>query len=273
MPARASSMPRPSRSRRAVRSRVLVCRHRHLCVGARRREKAVPGAHVQCRASVVQRHRRCRPRPARGQRFACAELLFRLGHSHRGEGRSALTIRCPITTARFGRTTTALIALGHGPLRRKKTRSKLYSAACSTPATYMDHRRLPELFCGFPRQRGQGPTLYPVACSPQAWASANAIHTRRSHRLASNSILSPGEIRLRNPRLPQFLDEVTLRDLQTFVVQRRSAGAPARSRQFRSIRPGSGAIFGFRSFFRPSRRGFAEFARRLACGTRRPASA
>jgi glycogen debranching enzyme len=35
----------------------------------------------------------------------------------------------------------------------------------------MDGHRLPELFCGFHRRNGEGPTLYPVACSPQAWAS------------------------------------------------------------------------------------------------------
>jgi glycogen debranching enzyme len=35
----------------------------------------------------------------------------------------------------------------------------------------MDSHRLPELFCGFHRREGEGPTLYPVACSPQAWAS------------------------------------------------------------------------------------------------------
>jgi glycogen debranching enzyme len=36
----------------------------------------------------------------------------------------------------------------------------------------MDGNRLPELFCGFHRRGpGEGPTLYPVACSPQAWAS------------------------------------------------------------------------------------------------------
>jgi glycogen debranching enzyme len=35
----------------------------------------------------------------------------------------------------------------------------------------MDGHRLPELFCGFHRRPGEGPTLYPVACSPQAWAS------------------------------------------------------------------------------------------------------
>jgi glycogen debranching enzyme len=38
-------------------------------------------------------------------------------------------------------------------------------------AATMDAHRLPELFCGFHRRPGEGPTLYPVACSPQAWAS------------------------------------------------------------------------------------------------------
>jgi len=38
-------------------------------------------------------------------------------------------------------------------------------------STAMDGHRLPELFCGFHRRPGEGPTLYPVACSPQAWAS------------------------------------------------------------------------------------------------------
>src|SRR5690606_36054939 len=33
---------------------------------------------------------------------------------------------------------------------------------------FMDQRRMPELLCGFVRRPGEGPTLYPVACSPQA---------------------------------------------------------------------------------------------------------
>ena len=36
---------------------------------------------------------------------------------------------------------------------------------------FFDLHRLPELFCGFPRRPGESPTLYPVACAPQAWAS------------------------------------------------------------------------------------------------------
>jgi glycogen debranching enzyme len=36
----------------------------------------------------------------------------------------------------------------------------------------VDHHRLPELICGFHRRPGEYPTLYPVACAPQAWAAA-----------------------------------------------------------------------------------------------------
>jgi glycogen debranching enzyme len=43
-------------------------------------------------------------------------------------------------------------------------------------STFMDGHRLPELFCGFHRRPGEGPTLYPVACSPQAWGSGVVFH-------------------------------------------------------------------------------------------------
>jgi glycogen debranching enzyme len=36
-------------------------------------------------------------------------------------------------------------------------------------------QRLPELICGVDRRPGQGPTLYPVACSPQAWAAGTVF--------------------------------------------------------------------------------------------------
>ena len=41
-------------------------------------------------------------------------------------------------------------------------------------STFMEFNRLPELFCGFHKRSDvEGPTLYPVACSPQAWAAAS----------------------------------------------------------------------------------------------------
>lgn len=40
--------------------------------------------------------------------------------------------------------------------------------------------RLPELFCGFPRDVHPEPIAYPTSCSPQAWASATPIHLVRT---------------------------------------------------------------------------------------------
>ncbi|MDU1668565.1 MAG: amylo-alpha-1,6-glucosidase, partial [Bradyrhizobium sp.] len=80
-------------------------------------------------------------------------------------------------------------------------------------ASYMDLRRLPELFCGFRREKHRGPTLYPVACAPQAWASATPF-TLLEAALGLEFDAARGEIRLRNPRLPAFLDWVVLRDLR-----------------------------------------------------------
>jgi glycogen debranching enzyme len=106
----------------------------------------------------------------------------------------------------------ALIALGLARYEHKRPVETLFEGLFSA-ATYMDHRRLPELFCGFQRQRGHGPTLYPVACSPQAWASATPF-TLLEASLGLEFDPWNGEIRLRNPRLPAFLDEVILRNLQ-----------------------------------------------------------
>jgi glycogen debranching enzyme len=80
-------------------------------------------------------------------------------------------------------------------------------------ATYMDLRRLPELFCGFPRFRGRGPTLYPVACAPQAWASG-AFFALLQASLGIEQDPLANVIRFRNPTLPAFLDSVVLRGLK-----------------------------------------------------------
>jgi glycogen debranching enzyme len=80
-------------------------------------------------------------------------------------------------------------------------------------ATYMEMRRLPELFCGFQRGRGRGPTLYPVACAPQAWASATPFSLIQA---CLGLEFEPGknEIILRNPCLPAFLDHIVIRNLR-----------------------------------------------------------
>ena len=45
-------------------------------------------------------------------------------------------------------------------------------AAMFEASTFFELNRLPELLCGLHKRAGEGPTLYPVACSPQAWSAA-----------------------------------------------------------------------------------------------------
>jgi len=106
----------------------------------------------------------------------------------------------------------ALIALGLARYGVKHAVEQVFKGLFDA-ATYMDLRRLPELFCGFRREKQRGPTLYPVACAPQAWASATPF-TLLEAALGLEFDVQRGEIRLRNPRLPAFLNEVILRELQ-----------------------------------------------------------
>jgi glycogen debranching enzyme len=106
----------------------------------------------------------------------------------------------------------ALIALGFARYGHKRFVARLFKSLFEA-AIYMDMRRLPELFCGFQRGRGRGPTYYPVACSPQAWASATP-YTLLEACLGLEFDPFAGEIRLRNPCLPDFLEWVVLRNLR-----------------------------------------------------------
>jgi glycogen debranching enzyme len=42
-------------------------------------------------------------------------------------------------------------------------------------STQFDYARLPELFCGFPRESTPFPVDYPTSCAPQAWASGAIV--------------------------------------------------------------------------------------------------
>ncbi len=91
---------------------------------------------------------------------------------------------------------------------------------------FIDLRRLPELFCGFERRHGEGPTAYPVACSPQSWASASVFLMLQA--CLGLEIDAPGgQVRFTQPRLPDPVEELWISDLQVgdakldLVLQRR----------------------------------------------------
>ncbi|GAB4354244.1 MAG: amylo-alpha-1,6-glucosidase [Oricola sp.] len=104
---------------------------------------------------------------------------------------------------------TALAAMGMARYGHTDAAARLFGAVLDA-ASMMDLQRLPELFCGFRRRRGVAPTLYPVACSPQAWAAA-APFGLLAASLGLTVDAKRRTVRLARPQLPDRLDRVALR--------------------------------------------------------------
>jgi glycogen debranching enzyme len=79
---------------------------------------------------------------------------------------------------------------------------------------HVELKRLPELFCGFHKRPGNnGPTLYPVACAPQAWA-AGAVFLLLRACLGMTVRAPERQICFDHPTLPPGLDEVRIENLK-----------------------------------------------------------
>ncbi len=105
----------------------------------------------------------------------------------------------------------ALIAAGFARFGFRREAARILESVFWA-SNYVALRRLPELFCGFPRQQTRGPTFYPVACTPQAWAAAAPLYLVQSC-LGLTFDTGAGQIIFREPVLPRFLDEIVLRGL------------------------------------------------------------
>src|ERR1700677_1243869 len=105
-----------------------------------------------------------------------------------------------------------LIAMGLARYGLQGAAAQVFGALFDA-ASYMDLRRLPELYCGFPRLERNAPTQYPVACSPQAWASATPLCLLQAS-LGLELLERTGEVKFYRPMLPDFLDHVHLRNLR-----------------------------------------------------------
>lgn len=73
--------------------------------------------------------------------------------------------------------------------------------------------RLPELFCGFMRRRGEPPTAYPVACLPQAWA-AGAPFMMLEACLGMTIDATREEVLIEQPALPEGIDWLEVNNLR-----------------------------------------------------------
>jgi glycogen debranching enzyme len=105
----------------------------------------------------------------------------------------------------------ALIAAGFARYGFHREAARVFQGLFEA-STYIKLRRLPELFCGFARQRAQGPTFYPVACAPQAWAAAAPMSLLQSC-LGLGFEPDTGGVTFYRPVLPDFLDEIILRGI------------------------------------------------------------
>jgi glycogen debranching enzyme len=105
----------------------------------------------------------------------------------------------------------ALIAAGFARYGFRDLVLRLFDGM-SAASRFVDLHRLPELFCGFPQRAGEGPTLYPVACAPQAWASG-AVFLLLGAALGIDIDARRNEISFSRPLLPASVSELRVAGL------------------------------------------------------------
>jgi glycogen debranching enzyme len=106
----------------------------------------------------------------------------------------------------------SLIAYGALNAREKQLPLRILAGMLDL-SMHLELHRLPELICGFARRAGEAPTLYPVACSPQAWA-AGACFLLLQSCLGLTIRARDSRIYLRHTALPEALRRVELRNLR-----------------------------------------------------------
>jgi glycogen debranching enzyme len=105
----------------------------------------------------------------------------------------------------------AIIASGLARYGMKSETVRIFDGLFAT-SQFVDLHRMPELFCGFDRRPGEGPTLYPVACAPQSWAAA-AVFSLLQSCIGLEIDAPRAEVSLRYPVLPKSLREVRIQNL------------------------------------------------------------
>jgi glycogen debranching enzyme len=106
----------------------------------------------------------------------------------------------------------AILAMGFAHYKSQQQAAEILQGMYHA-SRHLQLHRMPELFCGFhKRPDGSGPTLYPVACAPQAWAAA-AVFLMVQACLGIQVFCEKPEIRFSQPHLPEILSEVRIENL------------------------------------------------------------
>ncbi len=106
----------------------------------------------------------------------------------------------------------ALIAAGMARYGQREFAGQILMGLLDLSSAVEMHR-LPELICGVERRPGQGPTLYPVACSPQTWA-AGAVFMLLQSCLGIWVDSRDRKLVFERPHLPGGIRHLTIRELQ-----------------------------------------------------------
>ncbi len=106
----------------------------------------------------------------------------------------------------------AMIALGFARYGYRKEAAKILTSLFEA-SLFLDLRRMPELFCGFLKRKGEGPTLYPLACAPQAWSSTVIFALLQACLGLEISNTPQPKINFCNPYLPPWLDSLEIKNL------------------------------------------------------------
>jgi glycogen debranching enzyme len=106
----------------------------------------------------------------------------------------------------------ALIASGLAKYGFKNLAGKILLALMDV-SSMLELHRLPELYCGLERRPGEGPTLYPVACAPQAWAAAASFLLIESC-LGLTIQGSENRVIFNRPCLPEGIPQLSIRGLR-----------------------------------------------------------
>src|SRR5262245_4401221 len=107
---------------------------------------------------------------------------------------------------------TAMIAAGMAAYGFKQGALKILCGLFDA-SQFLELHRLPELLCGFSRRPGEGPTLYPVACSPQTWSSV-AVFLLLQSFLGLRIDATRARLSFSQPVLPQFLEHIEIKNLR-----------------------------------------------------------
>jgi glycogen debranching enzyme len=106
----------------------------------------------------------------------------------------------------------ALIAYGLSRYGHQEQALRIWTGLFQS-GLYFELQRMPELFCGFVKDHGAGPVLYPVACSPQAWSAASVFLLFQA-ALGLQVDGPEAQISLTRPMLPSFLGELRIHNLK-----------------------------------------------------------